>query len=114
MIVKPMGPIVEGESRVALAFPMHVSVEKIRISTLPSSEFEIEVTLRSVCRLTGKPVNIEIRYHRSPFNGDDSLAEIARLIRESISAALDHEVRELLLVDGKRLFDPHRNARGRS
>lgn len=65
--------------------------------------YQINVSIPMTCRDSGNPGRI---FHtRTYFKEDISLPEA---IRETIKWILAHEVDECLLVNGERIFDPHK------
>lgn len=108
--VVPMPEIIDWSALVArLTFR---TIIPVRLHVAPPREGHdrprLVVTLRVASIHGGAPTTLTSRYPLPPER--DVLAAI-RLVRTLVLRAIEHEIDECLLVDGRQLADPHANGR---
>lgn len=69
---------------------------------------EIVVELRVLDRATGLATRVRHSQALSTYQLQDGRSFLTEFLRSIVHAAFRHEVDEQILVDGERIFDPHR------
>lgn len=103
--------LVNQYARVTLAAPLFGVVQMALVPTSEPERFDLVVWATVQGRDSGETTVVSNACPVFPYGGYSGNArDVARHVRRCVMDLLEHELDELLLLDGERVFDPHRCA----